>query len=112
MRRIACAAGSLAALLSVAAVLDGCSNKVADPGAPPCPRVALLADAAHMAVFRNGPGRDLTDIVYEADLGRITGQCVYTRDKSRVTVEMKLPITAKRGPADRDHEAALPYFVA
>jgi hypothetical protein len=112
MRRVARATGSLAALLTVGAALGGCGTKIADAGTPACPRVALLADAAHMTVFRDGPGRDLTDIVYDADLGRISGQCVYTHDKSKVTVEMRLAITAKRGPADRSRSAALPYFVA
>ena len=112
MRRLARAAASLAALFALGAALDGCKSNIADPGTPPCPRVALLADAAHLAVFRNGPGRDLTDIVYEADLGRISGQCIYTRSKSKVTVAMKLTIAAKRGPADRGGVADLPYFVA
>ncbi len=104
-------AAGLAALLALVAGLDACRSRD-DVGAPPCPRVALLADAAHMAVYRDGPGRDLTDIRYEADLGRISGECVYTRRKERVTVAMKLTLTAKRGPADRDRIADLPYFVA
>jgi len=112
MRRLARAAGQLAALLAFGAALAGCSKDFADPGAPACPRVALLADAAHLTVYRQGPGRDLTDIVYQADLGRISGECVYTHSKSKVTVEMKLPISAKRGPADRDRVVDLPYFVA
>jgi hypothetical protein len=92
--------------------LGGCTKKIADAGAPPCPTVGVLADAAHLAVFRDGPGRDLTDIRYEADLGPIRGECVYPKSKSNVTVEMKLVITAKRGPADRDRLADLGYFVA
>jgi hypothetical protein len=101
----------LAALLALGA-LAGCNNKVADVGAPPCPRVAVLADAAHLAVFRDGPGRDLTDIQYEADIGRISGECIYTKKKTSVTVDMKLLITAKQGPAGRDRAADFGYFVA
>jgi hypothetical protein len=104
---VACAVLALAG-----AALAGCSKKIADVGAPPCPVVAVLADAAHLAVFRDGPGRDLTDIRYEADLGPIRGECVYRNKNAEVTVEMKLGITAKLGPADRDHLADVSYFVA
>ncbi len=100
-----------AALVAITA-LAGCSKQVADVGAPPCPKVAVLSDAAHLTVFRNGPGRDLTDIRYEADIGRISGECVYKKNKTNVTVEMKLMISAKRGAADRDGIADLAYFVA
>jgi hypothetical protein len=98
--------------LAAVAALAGCSNTRADVGAPPCPKVAVLADAAHLAVYRDGPGRDLTDIKYEADIGRISGECVYKKDLSSVRVDMKLMITGKRGPADRDHIADFVYFVA
>jgi hypothetical protein len=106
-RIVACAVLALAG-----AALDGCSKKLTDVGAPPCPVVAVLADAAHLAVFRDGPGRDLTDIRYEADLGPILGECVYRDKNTEVTVEMKLGITAKLGPAEREHLADVSYFVA
>jgi hypothetical protein len=105
-------AAARAASLMALAALGACSSNRTDPGTPPCPKVAVLADAAHLAVFRDGPGRDLTDIRYEADLGRISGECVYKRRNTSVTVEMKLSITARRGPADRDRIADLAYFVA
>jgi hypothetical protein len=103
-------AGALA-LLALGAGLAGCRSQN-DVGAPMCPRVAVLADAAHLVKYRDGPGRDLTDVLYEADLGRISGECIYTRRNTRVTVAMKLTVTAKRGPADRDGIADLAYFVA
>jgi hypothetical protein len=104
-------AGAPLALALVAAIAS-CSRQQNDVGAPPCPKVAVLADAAHLAVFRDGPGRDLTDIRYEADIGRISGDCIYKKRNTSVTVDMKLMITAKRGPADRDRVAPLAYFVA
>lgn len=97
--------------LAAAAALAGCKQQN-DVGAPPCPKVAVLADAAHLAVFRDGPGRDLTDIRYEADIGRISGECIYKKKNTSVTVDMKLMITARRGPADRDNVADFVYFVA
>jgi hypothetical protein len=95
----------------VALALTACSSRK-DAGAPPCPKVAVLADASHMTVYRDGPGRDLTDVVFEADLGRITGECVYNRASTNVKVDMKLVVAARRGPADRDRVATYTYFVA
>ena len=112
MRRRALRLVAVVALLLGCAALDGCSRKIADVGAPPCPTVGVLADAAHLAVYRDGPGRDLTDIRYEADLGPITGECIYRDKNTNVTVAMKLRITAKLGPADRDRLADVGYFVA
>jgi hypothetical protein len=96
----------------VALTLAACGRGRTDAGAPPCPKVAVLADAAHMTVYRDGPGRDLTDVQFEADLGRITGECVYDRRITNVKVDMKLVVTAQRGPADRNRVANYAYFVA
>jgi hypothetical protein len=95
----------------VALALAACSRRN-DAGAPPCPKVAVLADASHLTVFRDGPGRDLTDVQYEADLGRITGECIYNRRSTNVKVDMKLVVAARRGPADRNRIADYVYFVA
>lgn len=104
---------TLAALLLAGAAVDGCNSRQKDDiGAPPCPKVGVLADAAHLTTFRDGGGRDLTDVVFEADFGRIAGDCVYRKRNTNVTVEMKLVITAKRGPADRARVADIGYFVA
>jgi hypothetical protein len=102
------------ALALAGAALDGCADKKADVGAPPCPSVAVLADAAHLVVFRDGGGRDLTDVRYEAQLGPITGECIYRKKNTNVTVEMKLRIVAKLGPAAAltDRGVDLGYFVA
>jgi hypothetical protein len=101
------------ALLVAGLALAGCgSSQKAASGAPPCPKVAVLSDAAHLTVYRDGPGRDLTDVVFEAELGRIAGDCVYKKRNTSVTVEMKLAVVARRGPADRDRAAVFEYFVA
>ena len=88
----------MAGLALVGLTLVGCKSRT-DAGAPPCPKVAVLADASHMTVFRDGPGRDLTDVQFEADLGRIRGECIYNRSSTNVKVDMKLVVSALRGPA-------------
>lgn len=113
-RALAPARWRLAALLLVG--LAGCSSTnplAGTANVPPCPKVAVLTDAAHLTVFKDGAGRDLTDVKYDAEFGRITGECIYNkRDNGKVTVEMTLQITARRGPADRDRLADVDYFVA
>ena len=101
-----------ALVAALGAALAACAGKKDDAGAPPCPKVGVLADAARVTVYRDGPGRDLTDIKYEAQLGRIAGECIYRKRNTQVTVDMKLQINAKRGPADRDRIADVGYFVA
>lgn len=102
-----------AALLMAALALGACGGSGRqDAGAPPCPRVAVLADASRLVIYRDGPGRDLTDVIFEADLGRITGECIYSRRKDNVKVDMKLLVTARRGPADRSRTGTFDYFVA
>ena len=80
----------------------------------PCPNVAIVADAADVTKFLPGPGRDLTDVVTEARIDDFDGFCTtYTDAGSRqVEVELRLVIIARRGPANRDRQAELEYFVA
>lgn len=99
------------ALLMAGLALVACKSRT-DAGAPPCPKVAVLADASHLTVYRDGPGRDLTDVQFEADLGRISGECIYNRRSTNVKVDMKLVVSALRGPADRNRVASYAYFVA
>lgn len=99
-------------MLTAALALAACASNRVDSRAPPCPKVAVLADASHLTVYRDGPGRDLTDVRFEADLGRIVGECIYKKGNTTVTVDMKLAISARRGPADRDRAADFTYFVA
>ena len=101
----------LASIMLAGVGLAGCSS-VQDSTLPACPAVSVLADAGHMQQFRDGPGRDLTDLVLEAKLGPITGECSYNRKQTEVTVAMKLAIEARRGPASTAKEAKLDYFVA
>lgn len=100
-------AGAAAALVSVSAVLlSGCSSK---PAAA-CPRGVIPADAATITRFRDGPGRDLIDVVNEGEIQNILVQCKY--DKKVIDVDLQVAIAASRGPADRTGAADFEYFVA
>ncbi len=75
-----------------------------------CPRAGILKDADAVTKFRPGPGRDLTDVIYQAQLVNLKATCKYGR--KGVTVDMTLALAAERGPAIRTSKATLEYFVA
>jgi len=77
---------------------------------PPCPPVYILADAGKLTKFRPGPGRDLTDVEYEAEIQGYTGGCKY--DEKGAIVDLQVSFALKRGPADTDRKAEFSYFTA
>lgn len=79
-----------------------------------CPRPGILPDANTVAVFREGGGRDITDMVVQAQVVEVRVDCTYAKRSARpsVTLELQIAIAAERGPADRTRRAVVPYFVA
>ena len=94
-----------------AALLGGCSL-VSKPVAPPCPPVYILSDAARVTKFRPGPGRDLTDVMIEAEIVAFSGGCTHEPKKNEVVVDLQVGFDVRRGPAANDRTAELTYFVA
>ncbi len=77
---------------------------------PACPRATILGDGASITQFRDGAGRDLTDITAQGDIVDVAVECDY--DRTGVDVAMQVAIAATRGPADRARVADFDYFVA
>ena len=75
-----------------------------------CPSVAIVRDAAEVTRFREGSGRDLTDVTGRAVLADYTGGCTPRED--RVTVDLNLVLAAEQGPASQAGTADYRYFVA
>ena len=70
---------------------------------PACPKVRLLQDADKVTVYRPGPGRDITDILYEARLEGFSGDCEYVGDGGvfhEVVLSLRAKFNLVRGPAD------------
>jgi hypothetical protein len=99
--------GWLGALLG-AALLAGCGGD--PPPDPACPRVAIVSELSRATFFREGGGRDLTDIAAETELSLRASKCTFARNA--VDVELDLAIAAASGPADRTRTYDLDYFVA
>lgn len=75
----------------------------------PCPQAVVLTDAARQVKF-SGPGRDLTDVLFEASIH--TGRLVCEYDENVLDVDLQVEVVAQRGPANSDRLANVTYFVA
>jgi hypothetical protein len=98
------AASGAFALLGLA--LAGCAGET--PPAP-CPVVAKLQDADRLTRFE-GPGRDLTDVQFEARIGKVASTCEYDEDGYDVIAQVQF--LANRGPAAVSERGDFYYFVA
>lgn len=80
-----------------------------------CPDYFVLEDAATITKFRDGPGRDITDVVVRAQIGEMQLGCITDIDNDtnsgKMLVEVAPVIAAEMGPANASQTASLPYFV-
>jgi len=108
VKRTASAIG-LSALL-----LAGCSSGDASMSAL-CPTGGIVPDANVLVQFRDGPGRDVTDVLVQGQVVDMRITCEYAKGrnaKPAVTLDLQIAFAAERGPAERTRKASLPYFVA
>jgi hypothetical protein len=109
-RRIAAARG-LAATIALCA-LAGC-NLFPDKRDKTCPKVEVIDDLSKLVQFADGPGRDLTDMLYAARIEDVKTACAF--NKSGVTVDMTVSIVGDRAQAGAKLKlkgADVTYFVA
>lgn len=90
--------------LAAAAAASGCASQQV-----PCPQVLKVQDAERLTRF-TGTGRDLTDVLFEAQVGEITGSCGV--EENAIDMTMNVKFLAMRGPADRSRLGDFAYFVA
>lgn len=96
-------------------LVSGCGSSQAPDLAARCPRVSLLADAATLTQFAPGPGRDLTDVDYQAEFTDVQADCQVMggRGNGQIVVVTVAPVmTVVRGPANNDRQADLSYLVS
>ncbi|MEE3000733.1 MAG: hypothetical protein VX693_12485 [Pseudomonadota bacterium] len=82
---------------------------------PNCPKVQLLADTNIITAYRSGPGRDITDIMYEAEITGFEGDCKYVGKKgtySQVVLIFKVNFEITKGPAAQNRSLDFGYFIA
>jgi hypothetical protein len=95
-------------LMLAALTVGSCSKS--EPVVIACPQGIIPADAAKVTRFRDGPGRDLTDVVFEGEIYDILLQC--KRERQTVVVDLQIGLAGTRGPADRTRVADLDFWVA
>ncbi|HEX2116887.1 MAG TPA: hypothetical protein VHM01_20990 [Alphaproteobacteria bacterium] len=92
-------------VIAAAALLSACNRTP-----PACPRASIISDGSTVTKFREGTGRDLTDVVMQGEIVDVAVECDY--DRRGVDVALQVAIAATRGPADRSRVAEFDYFVA
>lgn len=102
---------SLLALGLVAGCLAGCGPSTEERSelVASCPEAMRVQDTTTLTRFRPGAGRDRTDVLFQADIGKIEVACDPRRD--RVIVDLTVQIAVTEGPALRDRLANVAYFV-
>lgn len=99
--------------LGMGLALAACAGQTTTSTVPPCPRVGILADAARMTIFRDGPGRDITDVQSFSQIAGFSGSCYYEDRQRTVMVDLRIELTSERGAAANGPRTAdLPYFVS
>ena len=109
-RRLAAARGLAATILLCG--LAAC-NLFPDKRDKTCPKVEVIDDLSKLVQFADGPGRDLTDMLYAARIEDVKTACAF--DKSGVKVDMTVSIVGDRAQAGaklRLKGADVTYFVA
>ena len=89
------------------AALAGCTTQ---KPVPPCPPIRVDSSTASLTKFKDGPGRDVTDIEYQAEIVGYKGKCVHEDDN--VEVQFDLDLTIAGGAAAKGGAVDLYYFVA
>ena len=87
--------------------LAACSGGDAPP--PPCPGVQPVKDAQNLVRFQ-GAGRDLTDVIFEANIEILGLACDY--DDNVVEADLRVRVVAVEGPLNKVRQARFSYFIA
>ena len=95
-----------------ALIVAGCTTQTVEQ---PCPAALVVVRAAEVTQFLAGPGRDLTDVVMEAEISELDGFCEMDLEadgSGEVQVDMTVLFEANRGPANDTRGGRFTYFVA
>lgn len=100
----------------LAALLAGCSSlglteTKPDSTVPQCPRPGIVAEADRL-VQRQGPGDKAENVLFEARLVGVGGECLFDAKRTKVQADMKVRMELLRGPAGKPAEVPAAYFIA
>jgi len=110
------AAAGIVALLAACSAYEYASDLISAPIVLQCPKSWVIADAANLVRFRQGGGRDLTDVDFEGQITGVRLGCTSNLNKKTkvgtMDVDVNVVFDATRGPANRDRKALFKYFVS
>jgi len=96
-------------VLALAFTIWGCSNYNSS-ASPFCPNVSILGGSESLVLFKDGPGRDIIDILAELEMSSLQAKCEY--DDLRVNVQTSFEIIAVQGLKSDIESAIIGFFVA
>ncbi|HER26208.1 MAG TPA: hypothetical protein ENI69_03775 [Rhodospirillales bacterium] len=82
---------------------------------PACPEASVLENADSLTRFREGPGRDLIDVIFTGRMVNLNGSCIYDVDDTDAGVlnmDVSVEVQVNRGTANRNRLAEFDYFVS
>lgn len=83
---------------------------------PDCPRVSVLNDASTLTRLAPGPGRDLVDVDYRAEISDVRSGCRFATEEKKQMDKLVIAVAptfiATRGPANESGKADFEYFVS
>lgn len=86
-------------------------NFSSEPTSPdPCPIAVVAEEAARLTRFDPGTNRDPRNILFEAEIPGLNGDCGH--GDTEIDIDLQVRIVAGRGPANTTQQATIPYFVA
>ena len=113
-QNISYARGLKFALVSIFAVLIGCSgDQVVEISATKCPPVLIPKYTESFVRYRDpvpGGGRDITDISFQAGIGYLSGECRV--NPNEIIMNFPVLVEAMRGVANKNGQADMQVFLA
>lgn len=102
--------GSLAAAVSLV-ILSSCGDiQLTDTATYSCPQILIPLDTERVTRFAPGTGRDITDVVLEAEVKFLSGECSLEEDQ--IVMAFPIAVRGQRGPAENDGVESMDVFLA
>ncbi len=81
----------------------------------PCPVFKILKDAKKITSFKNSKAKDISDIMFEAEIIGYSGKCEYKKQdklETEIVIELEVLVDLFRGPANNTNSAKFGFFIA
>ncbi|MEQ8602518.1 MAG: hypothetical protein RIB45_04305 [Marivibrio sp.] len=75
-----------------------------------CPEIRIPADTERLTRFRDGAGRDITDVRLQAEVTYLSGSC--SVEDEEITLNFPILVAGQRGPANEEGASDVRLFVA